>query len=326
MEMKQKGYEDMPVPKYYEFQAPMLRFLSDGQSRKIKEVREAMKAYFNLSDDDVAELLPSKQQTYFANRVGWASTYLSKAGLIDKPRRGEVVITEEGKKALENLPEVVDSQWLSRYSSFREFVGEDETEQNTAGKTVAEEETGVSQPVEKIDDSTETPDDAFENAFQKIHRELQDALMEEVMRISPKAFEQMVLDLMAKMGYGTFENAGRTTAATGDEGIDGIIMEDKLGFDLIYIQAKKWGKDHVVGRPEVQAFVGAIAGKGGQGLFVTTSSFSRQAKEYAEKQHIILMDGEKLTNYMIEYNFGVRTRKVFEIKAVDTDVFNEYEE
>lgn len=322
MEMKQKGYEDMPVPKYYEFQAPMLRFLSDGQPRKTKEVREAMRQYFHLSDEDVAELLPSKSQTYFANRVSWASTYLSKAGLIDKPRRGEVVITEEGKKALENLPEVIDKTWLSQYESFREF---NESEEATGSKNnlVENEEEGTDKLEAVID---ETPDDAFENAFQKIHRELQDALMEEVMRISPKAFEQMVLDLMAKMGYGTFENAGRTTSYAGDEGIDGIIMEDKLGFDLIYIQAKKWGKDHVVGRPEVQAFVGAIAGKGGQGLFVTTSSFSRQARDYAEKQHIILMDGEKLTNYMIEYNFGVRTRKVFEIKAVDTDVFNEYDE
>lgn len=267
-------------------------------------------------------MLPSGRVTTFANRVGWASTYLYKAGLIDKPRRGELVITEEGRKVLADLPEPITDKWLCRYDSFRKFLGRE-----TDG-TAAKSETAAA--VRAGDDGRpeddETPDDAFENAFRKIHEDLQDALMEEIMRISPTAFERMVLDLMAKMGYGTFENAGRTTAATGDEGIDGIIMEDKLGFDLIYIQAKKYNKDHSVGRPEVQAFVGAIAGKGGQGLFVTTSSFSRQAKEYAEKQHIILMDGEKLTNYMIEYNFGVRTRKIFEIKAVDTDVFNEYEE
>lgn len=317
----------MPVPKYYEFQAPMLRFLGDGKTHQLKEVREAMRQCFRLTKEDLAELLPSKRQTVFFNRISWASTYLNKAGLIDKPKRGELLITAEGKAALKNLPEVVDTRWLSQYESFRKFAGSDSDNLST-NLNVEDEKEKVDTPAQtiKFEETDETPDDVFESAFQKIHQDLQDVLMEEVMRISPTAFEQLVLDLMAKMGYGTFENAGRTTAVSGDEGIDGIIMEDKLGFDLIYIQAKKWGKDHVVGRPEVQAFVGAIAGKGGQGLFVTTSNFSRQARDYAKKQHIILMDGEKLTNYMIEYNFGVRTQKVFEIKAVDTDVFNEYDE
>lgn len=309
----------MPVPKYYEFHTLLLRLLGDGEPHKMKDLREVLRQQLHLSDEDVKELLPSKRQTVFANRVSWASTYLCKAGLIDKPRRGELVITDEGKKVLADLPKVIDTKWLCRYEAFRKFIRRSVTEDEPSSVNAEE------MPAMDADDD-ETPDDAFENAFRKIHEDLQDALMEEILRISPTAFERMVLDLMAKMGYGTFKNAGRTTAVTGDEGIDGIIMEDKLGFDLIYIQAKKYSPDHSVGRPEVQAFVGAIAGKGGQGLFVTTSSFSRQAKEYAEKQHIILMDGEKLTNYMIEYNFGVRTRKVFEIKAVDTDVFNEYEE
>jgi len=166
--------------------------------------------------------------------------------------------------------------------------------------------------------------DIFEEAFKKINRSLQDELLNEVMKLSPRAFEKLALDLMAKMGYGTFENSARTTSVTNDEGIDGVIMEDKLGFDLIYVQAKKWDEDHTVGRPEVQAFVGAIAGKGGKGLFVTTSKFSKQAIEYAAKQHIILIDGEKLTGYMIEYNFGVSEKKIFTIKGIDTDTFNDY--
>ena len=144
------------------------------------------------------------------------------------------------------------------------------------------------------------------------------------MKLSPTTFEQMVIDLLSKMGYGAFENAGKTTSITGDEGIDGIIMEDKLGFNLIYIQAKKWSLDSTVGRPDVQNFVGAISGKGGKGLFVTTAKFSKQASEYAKHQHIILIDGEKLVKLMIEHNFGVTVKKVFEIKAIDTDVFNEY--
>lgn len=315
----------MPVPQYYKFHVPMLKFLGDGQRHSIKEVRRAMKEYYHLTDEDVSQMLPSGRVTLFANRVSWASTYLTKAGLIEKPVRGMLVITDAGKAVLRDLPEVIDSKWLSRFESFRQFLNLDKEE---AGEDSTKEKCPASSSEESYQNETdeETPDDLLDDAFQKIQRDLQDSLMEEVMRISPKAFEQMVLDLMAKMGYGTFENAGHTTSYTGDEGIDGVIMEDKLGFDLICIQAKKWGPDHVVGRPEIQAFVGAIAGKGGQGLFVTTSSFSRQAKEYAEKQHIILMDGEKLTSYMIEYNFGVRTKKVFEIKAVDTDVFNEYED
>lgn len=312
----------MALPKYNEFHIPMLKFLADGKPHKVKEVRKAMRDYYKLSDEDVAEMLPSGRITTFASRVGWASTYLNKAGLIDKPVRGEFLITEEGKKVLEHLPEVIDSKWLCRYESFRQFIGVKDEASNE--KTEAPD--GGKRQIQEREDDEETPDDIFESAFQKINQELQDSLMDEIMKVSPKAFEQMVLDLMAKMGYGTFENAGRTTQYSQDEGIDGIIMEDKLGFDLIYIQAKKWGKDHVVGRPDIQAFVGAIARKAGQGLFVTTSSFSKQARDFAEDNHIILVDGEKLTNYMIEYNFGVRTKKTFEIKAVDTDVFNEYEE
>lgn len=177
---------------------------------------------------------------------------------------------------------------------------------------------------QQSDADENTPEDTFAEAFEKMNDNLADEILDEVMRISPVAFEKMILDLLAKMGYGTFENAGRTTSITGDEGIDGIIMEDKLGFDLIYIQAKKWDRDKTVGRPEIQSFVGAIAGKGGKGLFVTTAKFSSHAIAYAQTQHIILIDGRKLANLMMEYNFGVTVKKTFAIKAIDTDVFNEY--
>jgi restriction system protein len=153
---------------------------------------------------------------------------------------------------------------------------------------------------------------------------LADDILSEVIKLPPIAFEQMVIDLLSKMGYGAFENAGHTTIASGDEGIDGIILEDKLGFNLIYIQAKKWDLDSTVGRPDVQSFVGAISGKGGKGLFVTTAKFSKQAIEYAKHQHIILIDGKKLAKFMIEHNFGVSVKKTFEIKAIDTDIFNDY--
>lgn len=300
----------MSLPKYYEMHKPFLEYLGDGKEHRLKELKIYVSQQFHLTEAELAELLPSGRQTVFINRLGWARTYLKKAGLIESPARATFVITEEGKKVLEENPKVIDVDYLMRYEKFQEFQGVLNSDAEIEGKGAEEKE--------------ETPDDVFEDAFKKINKGLQDELLNEVMKLSPQAFEQMVLDLMSKMGYGTFENAARTTGKSNDEGIDGIIMEDKLGFDLIYIQAKKWNEEHTVGRPEVQAFVGAIAGRGGKGLFVTTSKFSKQAVEYAEKQHIILIDGEKLTEYMIEYNFGVSEKRTFAIKVIDTDTFNDY--
>lgn len=300
----------MAVPKYYEMHKPILECLKDGQMRTLKELRLSVSAGFSLSEDDLAELLPSGRQTVFANRIGWAGTYLKKAGLIDSPARATFMITDEGRHVLQDNPTLIGNDYLTRYESFRDF-------QNSVPDGGRLSDAGISE--------SETPDDAFEDAFRKINISLADELMGEIMKLSPTVFEQMVLDLMSKMGYGTFENASKTTATAGDEGIDGIIMEDKLGFDLIYIQVKRWNVEHPVGRPEVQAFVGAIAGKGGKGLFVTTSKFTKQAVDYAKQQHIILMDRDKLTKYMIENNFGVSTKRTFEIKAIDTDLFNDYQ-
>ena len=300
----------MSVPKYYEMHVPFLKFLADGKAHSLRELKDKMRQYFHLTDADMSEMLPSNRQTVFANRIGWARTYLKKAGLIDSPARAVFILTKTGQSVLADNPAVIDTDYLMQFQSFREFVMGTVDSTNTPATTEEER--------------NETPDDLFEESFKKINQGLQEILLDEVMKLTPSAFEHMVLDLLSKMGYGTFENAAQLTAASGDEGIDGIIMEDKLGFDLIYIQAKKWSDGHKVGRPEIQAFVGAIAGKGGKGLFVTTSEFSDHAKEYAKNQHIILMDGKKLTNYMIEYNFGVTVNKVFEIKALDTDIFNDY--
>lgn len=227
----------MAVPKYFEMHKPFLEFLKDGKPHKLKELKSLMGKYFQLSDTDLNEMLPSGRQTYFANRIGWASTYLKKAGLIVSPAKATFVITDSGRRVLnENVP-VIDVNYLMKFPEFRKF-------QNV------EAGSNKSSQVKEINDD-ETPDDAFEDAFRKINKSLSDDLLSEIMKLTPEAFEKMVLDLMRKMGYGTFENAAHTTAITGDEGIDGIIMEDKLGFDLIYIQAKRWGDDHTVGRPEV---------------------------------------------------------------------------
>ena len=203
-----------------------------------------------------------------------------------------------------------------QFKSYREFINVP-TEEDSA------------KPAEKPQDEADaqenrTPDEILETAFNELHSQLAGDILHEIAKLTPTAFEQMAVDLLHKMGYGAFENSGRVTAASHDDGIDGIIMEDRLGFSLIYIQAKKWDADSTVGQPELQKFVGAIAGRGGKGLFVTTAKFSQKAVEYANNQHIILIDGAKLARLMIEHNFGVRVKRVFEIKDIDTDTFNDY--
>lgn len=301
----------MPIPKYYEMHKPFLEFLKDRELHSLKELKTRMSEYFKLDEAALSELLPSGRQTVFVNRISWARTYLKKAELIDSPSRAMFIITQQGLDVLQNNPTVIDNNYLMRFESFQEF-------QNTSGNTETAGDGNAA------DENGITPDDTFEESFRKINNSLADELLGEVVKLSPTAFEQMVIDLLSKMGYGAFENAGKTTAITGDEGIDGIIMEDKLGFDLIYIQAKRWDLSSTVGRPDVQNFVGAISGKGGKGLFVTTAKFSKQAIIYAKNQHIILIDGDKLSKLMIEHNFAVSVKKTFEIKAIDTDVFNDY--
>lgn len=300
----------MSIPKYDEMHKPFLAFLKDGQVHALKELKVYVATYFNLDEVALAELLPSGRQTVFTNRLGWARTFLKKAGLIDSSARATFSITQAGLRVVQDDPERIDNKYLMQFDGFREFIQKSSL--------------GPASSVAEPSPVHQTPDDTFEESFKKINESLADDLLGEVSKITPKAFEQMVIDLLSKMGYGAFENAGKTTAYTGDEGIDGIIMEDKLGFNLIYIQAKKWDPESTVGRPDVQSFVGAISGKGGNGLFVTTSKFSKQATEYAKTQHVILIDGQKLAKLMMEHNFGVSTKKVFEIKAIDTDLFNDY--
>ncbi|MBR5544998.1 MAG: restriction endonuclease [Clostridia bacterium] len=297
----------MAIPKFYEFMKPFLVAIKDGKNYTQKEMRDILSKEFNLTNDDMVQMLPSGTKTVLSSRVQWAGTYLAKAGLVERPVRGVVAITDEGKNVLAQNPDVIDVEYLTRYESFREFQ-----------KINAQE-------VKIENQDIETPDYAFEESFEQIKANLADEILTEVMKLSPIAFEKMIIDLLQKMGYGAFENSGKTTSVSGDEGIDGIIMEDKLGFNLIYIQAKHWDKDRTVGRPEIQSFVGVISGKGGNGLFVTTAKYAKTAVEYAEQHHIILVDGKKLCNLMIEHNFGVTVKKVFEIKEIDIDTFNDYD-
>ena len=304
----------MAVPKYDELMKPLLVAVQDGEVYKMKDVTSMLAQQLNLSAEDLAELLPSGRQTVFKNRVGWAKTYLKKAGLLDSPARATIVITDAGKKVVADNPEKIDSKYLEQFPSFVDFTSAPETQDG-----------GVTPPA--VPQPTDlTPDDQLEEAYKQINASLASDLLSEVLKINSYTFEKLVVDLLSKMGYGTVAYGSHATVASGDEGIDGVIMEDKLGFSLIYVQAKEWALDKVVSRPDIQSFVGAIAGKHGDGLFVTTARFSQQARDYAATHHIILIDGERLANLMIEYNFCVSTRKTFEIKAIDTDALAEYQD
>lgn len=303
----------MAVPKYDELMKPLLEEVKDGRVYKLKDVAVMLAQRLNLSEEDLAELLPSGRQTVFRNRVGWAKTYLKKAELLENPAHASIVITEEGKKVVAENPEKIDAKYLERFASFADFV----SVTNPVNDNKVPE---ISKPTDL------TPDDQLEEAYKQINESLASDLLSEVLKISPHAFEKLVVDLLSKMGYGTVEFGNHVTPLSCDDGIDGVIMEDKLGFSLIYMQAKEWALDKVVGQPEIQSFVGAIAGKHGDGLFVTTARFSQKARDYANTHHIILIDGKKLAKLMIEYNFCVSTWKTFEIKKIDTDALAEYQD
>ena len=303
----------MAIPKYDEMYRAFLDCLADGQPHKSRDVKNAIAKTFDLSAKECAELLPSGSGPVFGGRVGWAKTHLKKAGLIDSPSRGVYRLTPVGRQVLNENPAVIDNEYLQRFDSFREFISphaEDTPNQM--------EEAAPSQ----------TPQDTLESAFQRINAALADDLLTEIMRHSPSFFEHMVVKLLTQMGYGgSIENAGTVVGQTGDEGIDGIVREDKLGFNLIYIQAKRWDCDQTIGRPEIQKFVGALAGQGAtKGLFITTAKFSAAAYDYAQKQHttkVVLVDGTALAKLMIEYNLGVSTETTYRIKRIDSDFFAE---
>ena len=294
----------MALPKYNELYQPVLSILNDGKVWPIRKVWEKAGELLRISSEDMAMTLPSGGMGVFVNRIGWARTYLKKAGLIDSPKRGFVQITEEGRKALEEGVEITNS-YLMRYPSFAEF-------QN---RTVPQDKP------EEVQEVSETPQETLDRVYKTINSELAEELLSEIMRQSPGFFETLVVDLMKAMGYGD----GFVTKASGDDGIDGIIHEDKLGFNLIYIQAKRWNPSVSIGKPEIQKFAGAMMGppKIEKGLFITTARFSQGARAYGEAQHIILVDGQKLTELMIEYGLGVTTQKTYLIKRVDSDYFAE---
>jgi len=302
------------IPDYQSIMLPLLRQVSDKGEHKFRDIIEGLAKQFGLTDDERKELLPSGVQPIFDNRVGWAKTYLKKAGLIDTPKRATVTITNRGLEILKKNLDSINVKFLKQFPEFVEF--------QTAKREDNETETEIETTEEQ---STQTPEETLETAYQKIRKSLAQDLINRVMTLSPAFFERLVVELLVKMGYGgSIKDAGRAIGKSGDEGIDGTIKEDKLGLDIIYIQAKRWSG--VVGRPELQKFVGALAGQGAKkGIFITTSSFTRDALDYVPRNEtkIVLIDGEQLAQLMIDYNLGVTSMNSYEVKRIDSDYFGE---
>lgn len=303
----------MAVPKYNEIMPYFIKCLGDEKVHNIKEIREFCVKAFNLSDEDRQQVLPCGKNM-FTDRVGWAKTYLQKAGLIESPSRANYQLTAIGIEAFSYGVENITLEYLKKFDSFKQFFGKNLKDNESISHSVEKE---INSPTENI-----------EIAFSELNEQLANDLMTEIMKISPYEFESLVVKLLIKMGYGNMQSVNTIlTKKSNDEGIDGIVTQDKLGFDSIYIQAKQWKQDSIVGRPEIQKFLGALAGQGAtRGLFITTSRFSSEAISYVNKQlnhKIVLVDGKTLTSFMIRYNLGVSVYKTYDLKRIDMDFFNE---
>jgi restriction system protein len=291
---------------------PLLKLAADGSEHSMPEAIGSLAQHFNLTESEIVALLPSGTQPRFANRVGWARTYMKKAGLLEYPRRGHFKITHRGLEVLAENPGQINAAFLQQFPEFQEFVN--------AG--VADQGAGIEINI----DERQTPEEQIEAAYSEIRTALASELLSKVKTASPGFFERLVVDLLLKMGYGgSRSNAGRAIGKSGDGGIDGIINEDRLGLDVVYIQAKRWD-DSTVGRPEIQKFVGALTGqRARKGVFITTSTFTNEAKAFAANNEfkIILIDGQMLSELMIDYGVGVTHQAVYELKRIDSDYFAE---
>ena len=307
----------MAVPDYQSLMMPLLEFVSaKGDETSTGEAVEALAKQLALSEEDLKEMLPSGIQSTFVNRVGWASTYMKKAGLLEPTRRGYYRITERGQELLKKQPKTINVKLLKQYPEFLKF----QQLKGTRGGDKAGELKGTS------DISTVTPSEALETAYENLRGELADELLSKLKKTSPTFFERVVVELLVKMGYGgSRSDAGKAIGKSGDGGIDGIIKEDKLGLDVVYIQAKRWD-NNPVGRPDVMQFAGALqAQRANKGIFITTSRFTEDARTYVSQigSKIVLIDGEQLTNLMIEHDVGVSIVSLYPVKKIDSDYFDE---
>ena len=299
----------MAIPVFQQVTLPLLRLLEDKQEHSLRQIIDSLINQFSVTQEEQHELLPSGKQAIFDNRVGWARTYLKKAGLIESTRRGFFRITDRGLKVLQQNPAKIDRKFLEQFEEFRTF------------QSIRRE-----RPAPPGEEEPETtPEEALANAYQDLKNNLAGELLQQLKASSPRQFENIVIDLLVAMGYGgSRTEAAKAIGRSGDEGIDGIINEDRLGLDVVYIQAKKWEGN--VGRPEIQKFAGALQGQHARrGIFITTSNFSKEAADFASRvdNKIILLDGDTLVQHMIDQNVGVTPSVNYEVKKIDLDYFTE---
>jgi len=303
----------MAVPDFQSMMLPLLQLYGDEQEHTTKENREYIAKFFQLTEEDIRETLSSGAQTRLANRVNWTRYYLMRAGLLEFPAWSLAKITERGKAVLKGNPPEINIAFLDRFPEFVEFRTKKKKETEPTGPTPGP----ITEPV--------PPLEAIENGYQTLREELSQELLDTIKKNSPVFFEKLVVELLVNMGYGgSIQDAGVAIGRSGDEGIDGVIKEDHLGLDVIYIQAKKW--DSSVGRPEIQKFAGALQGKRAKkGVFITTASFTREAVDFAKniESKIVLVDGDKLTQLMIDFDIGVSPLNNYQIKKIDQDYFEE---
>lgn len=300
----------MAIPDYQELMLPLLKYAGDQKEHTLREAIEAMAKVFAVSEEEQRTLLPSGKQPILDNRVGWARTYMKKAGLLESPKRAVFRITGRGKEVLAMAPTRIDVDYLNQFAEFRAF------------RTLRHEKDSGENEIEEI---AGTPEEALEAAYQSLRDQLANDLLQQLKSSPPSLFEKTVVNLLVRMGYGgSLKDAGQAIGKSGDEGIDGIIKEDRLGLDIIYIQAKRW--DNTVSRPEIQKFAGALQGqRARKGIFITTSDFSKEAYDYASRidTKIVLISGTQLTQMMIDHNVGVTPTSSYEVKRLDTDYFTE---
>jgi len=302
------------VPPYHTLMLPLLKVMGNRNEMTTKQMRDEVAENLGLSVEALSERLPSGTQNAFDNRMGWARTYLFKAGLLDRPRRATYAISETGKKLLANPPAEINVDFLRSYEQFNQFFGSSKSDKESLAST------------DVIDDEL-TPEEQIEKGVRQIQRELQVEVLDRVKQLPPEGFEQLVLRLLVGMGYGGSMADVQGVARGADGGVDGVVNQDHLGLDRIYIQAKRW--EGSVGRPVIQGFVGALAGVGAsKGVIMTTSTFAQPAQEYVRTltdRRIVLVDGQRMSELMLKHGIGVSTKQTFVIQRMDEDFFLEME-
>jgi restriction system protein len=300
----------MPIPDFQSLMRPLLEAHADGKEHLNRDLVAQLADQFGLSDEERREMLPSGGARVFDNRIGWAKSHITQAGLLTAPRRAISMITERGREALRQHPDRIDLRLLNGFDEYREF--------RNRRKSTEEKDS-----VDSEEEDAQTPEEQLENAYLHVRRQVERELLAQIMSSPPEFLERVVVDLVVRMGYGgSRKDAGEALGRSGDEGIDGIIKEDPLGLDIIYLQAKRW--EGTVGRPEIQKFAGALQGqRARKGIFITTSSFSADALEYTSRieTKIILIDGPRLSKLMFDHGVGVATASNYEVKRIDSDYF-----